>query len=395
MMKKILIISCLLITSILYAEESFGINLDSRLTESSVAGENITLRFEGIDPSSKLVLQTSFGKTIIRPKVENEILVFKIPEFISNKAGTLHWNLVNTKETQAGVIEIASAEKPRLIENYFGPRSIQAGEGDYSMLVSIPTDKYDNPLNDGARLQISEFFQGDLQQDSIEMKNMFAWKNIYTRKKTGNIILSSSCRSVRSKEMVSKVYPSVPVNFRLNMEREHPYANGNQVTRLKTSIIRDEFENIISDGTSVEFLIKDPDGSTQKTYATTIDGVATAQLLHPEEAQKWNISANITGMANSDEITISFQPVIGDFEVRTDWDKKTIRVGPLTSFLGQFIPDGTQVVLKILDGNNQLQNEFIMPSREGYAIFQLGEDVDYADSFTFRIETLGQTKILQ
>lgn len=394
-MKKILIISCFLVMSILNAEESLNIDISSGLTERSVAGEKISLRFDGVDHSSRLVIYGSFGKTIVRPEVENEILVFNIPQFISNKAGSLNWNLVNTTKPQTGLIEIASLEKPRLIENYFGPRSIQAGEVDYSMLVSIPTDKFDNPVNDGALVEISEYFHGDLQRDSVEIKNMFAWKNIYTRKKTGNIILSNSCRSVRSKEMVSQVYPSIPTNFRLSMEREHSFADGNQVTKLKTSIIRDEFENIVSDGTSVEFLIKNPDDSTQKTYATTIDGVATAQLLHPEDPQNWNITANITGMATSDEITISFQPVLKDFEVRTDWDKKKIRVGPLTSFLGQFIPDGTQVVLKILDENNQLQNEFMMPSREGYATFQLGEDVDYPDSFTFKIETLGQTKILQ
>lgn len=394
-MKKILIISCFLFLSILNAEESLNLDINSGLTERYVVGEKIRLRFDGVDHSSRLVIYGSFGKTIVRPEVENEILVFNIPQFILNKAGSLNWNLVNTTKPQTGLIEIASLENPRLIENYFGPRSIQAGEKDYSMLVSIPTDKYDNPLGDGVLVEISEYFHGDLQWDGVEVKNMFAWKNIYTRKKTGNIIIGNSCKSIRSKEMVSQIYPSVPTNFRLSMEREHSYADGNQVAKIKTSIIRDEFENIVSDGTSVEFLIKDPDGSTQKTYATTIDGVATAQLLHPEEAQKWNISANITGMAKSDEITISFQPVLEDFEVSSDWDKKKISVGPLTSFLGQFVPDGTQVVLKILDENNQLQNEFMMPSREGYATFQLGEDVDYPDSFTFKIETLGQTKILQ
>ena len=72
-----------------------------------------------------------------------------------------------------------------------------------------------------------------------------------------------------------------------------------------------------------------------------------------------------------------------------------IKVGPLTSFLGQIIPDGAEVILRVIDENNKIDHQFSEPSKAGYAIFKLREDINYTDSFTFKIETLGVTKSVQ
>ena len=394
-MRKYIIIFCLLVIGLLKAEVISLDKPESVIPEEITAGEELVLEFANIDADSRLLINSPYGKTILTPKVSNNSSVFRIPEFISKKAGLLEWKLINGEKAQSGIISIYAAETPKTIENYFGPRSIQAGDRDYSMLVSIPTDKFDNPLNDVTKVEISEFFQGDLKKDSLAMQNMFAWKNIFSKRKAGNITVASSSEGLQSKEMISQVYPSLATDFNLDIQRGHQYADGNQVTEVKTSVIKDEFENIISDGTSVEFIIRDSEGAIQKTYATTIDGVATAQLLHPERPENWKISANITGMAKSDEVEVSYEPVIRDFKVQMDLENKLIKVGPLTSFLGQLIPDGAEVILRVIDGNNKIDHQFSEPSKAGYAIFKLREDINYTDSFTFKIETLGVTKSIQ
>ncbi|WP_156888601.1 hypothetical protein [Christiangramia echinicola] len=394
-MKKYIIISCLLVIGMLKAGGIFLEQPAISIPEEITAGEELVLEFINIDSKSRLLIDSSYGKTILSPETNTNSSVYHIPEFISNKAGIMKWKLINGTKFKSGTIRIIAAVAPEIIENYFGPRSIQAGDRDYSMLVSIPTDKFDNPLNDGTEVKISEFFQGTLKNDSVEMKNMFTWKNIFSKKKSGNIIVASAAKGLQSKEMISQVYPSLATDFKLKIQREHSYADGNQVTKVKTSTIRDEFENIISDGTSVEFLIRDSKNAIQKTYATTIDGVATAQLLHPETPEDWRISANITGMAKSDVVEVNYEPVIGDYEVQLNLQNKLITVGPLTSFLGQLIPDGAEVHLKVLDKNKEIHHEFSEPTKAGFAIFNLRTDINYTDSFTFKIETLGVTKSVQ
>lgn len=391
-MKRYIIISCFLVISLVKAEVVSYVQAARELPEEIIAGQKLVLEFNELGQDTRLIVHASFGKTILKPTIKNSSSSFEIPEFIAEKAGIIQWKLWRDTVIQSGKIRIIPSVEPEVIENYFGPRSIQAGGKDFSMLVSIPTDRFDNPLPDGSRLEISEFFQGNLKRDSLEVGDMFTWKNIYSKKEAGNIIIASTSGGLQSKEMISKVYPSLATGFDLEVQREHPFADGNQVTQIKTSVIKDEFENIVSDGTYVEFLIRDSENTIQKTYATTIDGVATAQLLHPETPDNWMIFANITGMAKSKELAINFKPVIEDFNVKVDLENRMIRVGPLTSFLGQYIPDGAEVVLKVSDEKSQLIHQLSQPSNAGFAIFKLREDINYTDSFTFKIETLGVTK---
>ena len=394
-MKRFIILIFFLVLGLLKAQSIALGKAAFSNPEQITAGEDLVLVFNNVNGESRMLINSSYGKTILSPKLENELALFQIPDFISKKAGTLEWRLVRTTKSLKGKIRIVPLDKPEVIENYFGPRSIQAGDRDYSMLVSIPTDKFDNPLIDGTKAEISEFFHGVVKKDSMPMKNMFAWKNIYSKRKAGNITVASSSKGLQGKEMISKVYPSLPTGFSLEIYREHQYADGNQITEVKTTVIRDEYENIISDGTSIEFLIKDSKNAIQKTYATTIDGVATAQLLHPESADVWNISANVTGMAISDEIVVIYEPVIKDFNVKLDLKNKIIMVGPLTSFLGQLIPDGVEVSLSVLDEKGEIHHNFSEPSKDGFAFFKLHNDINYIDTYTFKIETLGVIKSIQ
>ena len=371
--------------------EMTGVTLKDSIPAEMIAGEEIILQFAEANSSSRLLLKNSYGQTIISGDSEN-IQSFRVPEFMSNKSGLLEWKLINDDKSRSGVIKIVSQDKPVSIENYFGPRSIQAGYNDYSMLVTIPTDLLDNPLNDGTKVEISEYFQGNLKKDSIPMQNMFAWQNIYTKTKAGNITVAASSKKLQAKEMISQVYPSTATNFQIETKREHEFADGNQVLDIVTSQITDAYGNVVSDGTSVEFIIEDPQGVKLKSSATTISGVATAKVLHPEMPEEWQLSANVTGMAVSDTISVSFNSVLRDFRIRQDEQNNSLTVGPLESFLGQLVADGSTVRLQILDKNSEIIEVMQEPSEEGYAVFTLPADKNYWNSYTFKIEAMGLTK---
>ncbi|WP_051907711.1 hypothetical protein [Flavimarina sp. Hel_I_48] len=363
------------------------------IPERSVAGDKIVFNFLNTNASSRLLLKNAYAQTIIAP-LENNVKIFEVPEFIEKKTGLLEWKLITANKNRSGQIQIMAQNEPATIENYLGPTSIQAGEGDYSMLVTIPTDKLDNPLEDSTKVEISEYFQGQLEKDSIPMQNMFAWRNIYTRKKAANITISASSKALQAKEMISQVYPSTATQFSITTKREHNYADGNQVVDIKTSPIQDAYGNVVSDGTSVEFVMEDDNGMKLKSSATTISGVATAKMLHPEQPQTWQISANVTGMAKSPSISIAFESVVKDFDIVPDKGENRIIAGPLESFLGQFVPDGASVRLRVLDSDLKVIESFMEPSAGGFAVFKLPKDKNYWKSYTFSIEAMGLTKAI-
>ncbi|WP_405199203.1 hypothetical protein [Christiangramia sp. LLG6405-1] len=360
------------------------------IPEVSKAGEELLLAFNDTSAEALLILKNAYGSTAVKAEESNNS-VFKVPKFMSDKSGILKWQYFSKKDSRSGEINIIPRTNPKLIETYFGPRSIQAGYDDFSMLVSIPTDSLDNPLADGTSVNISEFFKGSLAEQDFEMEHMFAWKNIYTREKAGKITVATSAEGLAGKEMISNVYPSLASDFSITTNSEHLYADGNQVTQLITSTITDDFDNIVSDGTSVEFVVETEKGMKLKTSAITINGVATAQLLHPEKADSWSIQANVTGMAVSNSVSIDFEPVLT--EIPYEISDRSISVGPLKSFMNQLLPDGADVHLKL-----RLKNDSIYrgkaPTQDGIANFSIPKTIAMEDIREITVESMGVRKKL-
>lgn len=394
-MKLKYLIILLLSAGIISASEGRKAKVALEPVTEAVAGETLVLNFENADENSRLILKNSYGQTILKPEKSSEENIFTVPEFLAKKAGILSWKFINGNSIEAGEIQINPKEEPHNIETYFGPRSIQAGNTDYSMLVNIPVDKFDNPLADGTAVEVSEYFNGNQKTENIKMQNLFAWKNIYSREKAGNILVGASCKDLQTGEMTSTIYPSTATDFEVYISREHDFADGNQVMSLKTSILKDKFGNTVSDGTLVDFVIANAGNNILKTSAGTIDGVASAKILHPEKAENWQIRAVVTGMAESGIIAVNFKPVMEDFKVNYDRENRKIKVGPLKSFLGQLIADGATVSLETLNGAQGKTLEMQEPSKDGYVNFELPPTVNYPDSTIFKIEALGITKTIK
>jgi len=358
---------------------------------TSVAGDALKLEFVMPPEEAILLLKNAYGSTILKAEGSNTS-IFKIPRFMYVKSGLLNWKLLGGDKTRLGTIDIQPRAEPRVIETYFGPRSIQAGERDFSMLVSIPTDSLDNPLADGTLVEISDYFQGNLVEEQFEMLHMFAWKNIYTRKKSGKITVATASKNISGKEMISTVYPSLATNFNINASSEHLYADGNQVLRIKTSIIKDDYDNLVSDGTSVEFIIENNEGMKLKSVASTIDGIATAQLLHPQEKDTWTIYANVTGMAVSSPIRVTFKPVLEEIPVQQM--ERNIRVGPLKSYLAQLLPDGASVelIIELIGGEVHRHKA---PTEDGMVNFIIPETISMSEITGISIRTMGVIRKLK
>ncbi|MDV7186818.1 hypothetical protein R3X25_05945 [Lutibacter sp. TH_r2] len=366
-------------------------------TKKFVAGNKIELQFSTTsDVEPLLIIKSSYGSTILKAVKKQKLLTYTIPKVFSKKIGVVNWTLINnTKIALKNNFEIIpNISTKTVVESYLGPISIQAGNRDFSMLVVVPTDALDNPLPVNTSVKIHEQFLNNVVYSEEKIENFIVWHNIMAKEKSGEIFVSSSCNTSNSKEFSTVIYPSNATDFKINFERNHSYADGNQQTTFETSIIKDEFGNIISDGTLVEFNIKNLENSYLKTRASTIGGIAKAKILHPDYPTTWNVKAFISGLAQSNNLTVNYKSVISDFDIEFTEGNRKIVVGPLKSYMNQIIPDGAVVKLHIYS-----ENEFIElksdTSFKGFVTFYLDSEFYKKPTYNFTIEALGVSKKIE
>ncbi len=360
--------------------------------ESFVAGQVIVLKFEAAKSKGPLlVITNALGTSIIEPVLNEGGIEFHIPYQFTQKAGLCKWQLVrNGKIELSGKLHIIpDTVDGRNIETYLGPRSITAGDRDFTMLVVAPTDRYDNPLVDETPVTVKQQFEGRIAEENIKINNLMAWTNIGAPQKSGRILATASVDNSYSKELTTIVYPANATDFTIDYQREHSYADGNQSISFSTSNITDQYGNKVSDGTLVTFMVENGAGALLQTTGTTIDGVAKAKLLHPSQKDTWSITAFITGAAKSSSIAVDFESAVTDYLVSYDNDKRSITVGPIKSFMGQQIPDGLDIQTSIYNTQNALLETKHTTSKHGYGEFFLSPDYFLKGKYRIEVETAG------
>lgn len=342
-----------------------------------------------------LYLTNSFGTTIVEPNRIQKFLFYTIPNNISNKRGLVEWSLVqNKKSILNGKLHIVSGQIVPKIETYVGPPTIQAGGRDFSMSVMIPTDTLDNPVMDTSKIVFKNQFLSQIDTTELVVKNLLAYRKIYSTNKTGRFLISSNCYNKESTEHTLIVWPSLPTNFTITAESNHNFADGNQICTIQTSIIKDAYDNIISDATSVNFIITDKNGNILKANGNTINGVASAKLVHPDHEQNWKIKGYVYGMAESNTVQLVFKQVIHQFKVEFSEHNREIKVGPLKSFMQQMIPDGLRVELDIRQ-QDRTHKYMISTSKKGYVTFFLDPENYKNETYNFKITTAGISEVFK
>jgi hypothetical protein len=355
-------------------------------------GTNIVLKFSTSKERKPLLYcSNSYGSTLVSPIFKSNTLQYSIPLNISKKIGVVNWKLLDDNTSLSGKFNINPKSNVATMETYIGPPSIEAGETDYTMLVVIPTDSLDNPVPTNTLVNAKHQFLASEESDNIFTKNFIAYKNLYSKKESGHMLVSSESLGINSKEFSINVSAAIPTDFTISVKRPHEYADGNQITTFSTSVIKDKQDNVISDGTFVTFFIINDKGNILKTTGTTISGIATSKIIHPDYKDNWSVKAYINGMAESNNITVNYKQVIDDFDVTFSKNNREVTVGPLQSFMKQMIPDGLQVKLLIYNDNSLLET-YTKTSYNGYARFNLKSDIYKSNTYKITIQTAGLEK---
>lgn len=361
-------------------------------SESIIAGNLLVLSIETDALYPQVLLEGSYGSTIVLVDLESSGNTITIPETYTKRAGIIQYTVFEKKTTldQGSFYIQPDTSQLTSIENYVGPRSIMANERDYSMLITIPTDHLDNMLPDNTTIQVSTHFQETTTPKIHELKNNIAWQRIPAPLQSGRITTATTLQNVSSKELVIDVFPDIATNFTITTDRIHPYADGNEVMTIQSSQIKDAHGNVVSDGTLVTFYIKDNLGGYWETTGSTIQGYAFAKALHPQIPSVWTIKAGIEGMAQSDSVEISFNSFLKDLPVTPSGNGNEIVVGPITSYLGQIIQDGIEVQLS----THPYTYKTSQLSENGMVYFTIPQEAFANTSGQIHIEALGSSKTI-
>ncbi|MFC2109049.1 hypothetical protein ACFLSU_00625 [Bacteroidota bacterium] len=361
-----------------------------------IAGTFTSLNFSTSNKfTPTLYITNSFGSTVVEPIRVQKYLFYSIPNNIANKRGRINWSLVyNKKNLLSGKIDIISDKIISKIETYVGPPSVQAGGRDFAMSVMIPLDTLDNPVMDHSKVNFKKQFLTKEDTTLLFVKDLLCHKNIYSPLKTGRFLISSNCNNRQSTEHTLNVWASLPSNFLISAKSNHTYADGNQICQIETSIIKDNYGNIVTDGTAVGIVIEDKNGNILSANGNTINGATTVKFVHPDHEQTWKIKGYVYGMAESNEISLSFKQVITDYEVKFTENNRKITVGPLISFMEQMIPDGLRVELKITQ-QDKTHKYLVETSKGGYVSFFLDPENYKNEIYDFKITTAEVIKIFK
>lgn len=359
------------------------------------AGEKIVLSFANVKENiNSLYISSSYGSTVLTPEINSNIANYKIPEFISKKSGWIYWSFTKKLKKAKGSLYIKPLDKVNKIETYLGPPSLVAGYNDYAMLVTIPLDTLDNPIKKGTPITVNQSFLNRQYNDSIIFDGMTAYDLIYTRPKSGRVFISTICKNKNAKEHSLEILPNIPENFKILYSTTHNFADGNQTVKFNTSTIKDKYQNIVANGTYVNFMIENNLGQIFQTYGTTINGIANAELIHPDYKQNWNIIAFVNQMAKSNNISIQFKEAISDYKIKFDNIEKELFIGDFKSYMGQFIPDGLNVNIQIFQKNNLIK-ELNSQTENGFTTIYIGNYVNKKTPYTIKVLASDKQKQIQ
>lgn len=343
-----------------------------------VAGEPILLQFDEKAETQLLILRNAWGTFGILPDPTETKLSFTLPTSVSQKSGNIRWILVHQKSivSKGSLTILPSNISSNAMETYIGPTSIFADDVDLSMVVSLPQDIYGNPLPEGTQVTFTEKFKEVHKNDSMMVRDMIAHHYVGAHNKVGNLFVGVAFKKQVSKELTVNVLPTKAVDFTISPERQHHFADGNQIVSFKTSTIQDTYGNTVADGTLVNFMVKDDSGNSYQTYGQTLNGVAIGKMLHPEIATHWSVKAHISGMSKSNGLELDFDAAVLDYPILFSDNGQKITVGPILSYMNQWVPDGMGIHLEVFNSEGKLIWISKITSRKGMGSFVLPENIN-------------------
>ena len=329
----------------------------------------------------------SYGPRVYRTMIHDGVASFDLPAEDTRYAGTVRLTAVAGAARGEGRINLTPGPPVAPITPLVGPRSITADGQQSTMVIIVPFDDYGNPIAEGTPIQVrARHADGILEEDSLVTGHLLAWQRLLSHTRAGKTLISASVGDERGPEAEVLEVAGWPEPFGVSVVGEPGAADGRQTVLLRTSVLKDRFGNVLSDGTRVTFLVEGPNAQRRSAPTYTIGGVAEVPLQAPSEPGTVAIAAVVHDVA-SDTIQVAFTPgpAVGDIPVTVektaDYRGLILRAGPLLGALAQYAPDGTPVEFRLTDptGNREVVSGV---TQNGFAQVELRPSALRVGSYT-------------
>ncbi len=305
-----------------------------------IAGEKSNVAVSINDPGEvKVLIRHSLGQTPIKPETGGNKIVFRLPPFLDERAGSYPVLLFRGNLPIGDFnLRIEPAASRERLEVYAGPKKIIVGGVESSMLVASSLDTYGNVRPDTITFHYS------IHENSVQtlrpIHHLASFHSIYTGTISGNGDVSVTSGNLYHPGIGLFEAPGFPSELRLQYSRDHEYADPGSRVEINASPMTDRFGNIIVDGTLVEFIIRDKiSENLSKAYGSTIEGIARVILPAPNHKTTWQINARILGEFMG-SLEIPFRQSIREFDIDFDTETSSLSAGPFVNHNDQYIADG-------------------------------------------------------
>jgi hypothetical protein len=330
--------------------------------EKVQAGETVSVTVGPVKAAEgvavTLVAIGSYGPKIYRANISKGQAVFS---WQARESGLV--SLVATSGNARGEGKLTVVPGPAIepVTPLVGGRAITADGEHYTMVVAVPFDSFDNPVEEGTVVQIKALHPDSrLEEIKTQTTNLLSWSRLFSGTKAGRTTVTVASGKAFGPDSVFLETAGWPVSFKLSAEPDNVPADGRSLINIKSDIIKDRFGNVMPDGTLITFIIESPNGDRRTVPSSTIKGIAETPLQAPRDPVLLKVKATVYG-AESEQLTVAFTPgpAVGNIplEVKKDTPNRvvTLSAGPLLGGLEQFVPDGTPVMFRVTDTTGQRQ----------------------------------------
>lgn len=328
-------------------------------TQTVQAGQaiDIVIGFDNMPENypATLIGMGSAGVTIKQAQIVQQQVIFTFGPAETRHAGRISTQLRVGDKTWALPIEITPLPEVSEILPVAVPRSIVAGGADSSVLTVLATDPLGNPLAADTALQVWAHYPNVAPATApieIRTRHLLAWLRLPSQQHAGPLRIGVQASNPQGMaygpEQIVRIVPNTGQAFRLLPPAQSLLADGYSLVELVSEPVFDTYGNGLLDGTSGHALVTDADDTRRIIPLQVREGRVKFNLQTPAAAGEIRVQVFVAD-AKSEVLRLNFAPALAmaSFSItpRLSSNQLYVRlsIGPLLSYLGQFVPDGTPV----------------------------------------------------
>lgn len=322
--------------------------LDIDVPETMSVGESVSIVVRGAEPGElvTLLIDAGYGPERHETLALDGSATFEIAPSDAPGTGTVTVSAIADSGRGDGSYELLPGEPVDSVDSYIGPRTVVADGEDFSMIVAVPVDRLGNPVANGTTVTFSitrEEASTLAQREKVvrSTSGLLAYAKIVAGTVAGRTTVGVDALGAGGAERSFLEVADTPVDVSINTTGAIPKADGASLFEIETSVLADQYGNVVPDGTMVLLQAEGATGS-RRLSGFSIDGVARFFVEAPNLPGSASFHAFVGDVASS-SLVVSFETGVSDLpvEVVPAGDELTIVIGRVVGPDGSYVPDGT------------------------------------------------------